>query len=199
MKLKWKNSQLKPELGKLPWRFRWLEFKRNLYGEIDVKHIRDQGLTPEGIKNLQKSGWIKWGPVDWVKPNIKWYRVALKVTRRYIQDMEGERNAGLPRRFTRSYKNFEIDCEIFVIQPFHLIASWLRLLYAWYHWQNWQNVYDMETRWVNKAYWISGYKYALEEYSIEPPLYLDMEVLYDRVRKRKKNNDVETVHGRGSV
>lgn len=77
---------------------------------------------------------------------VKWYRVSLIASHRYLEDTMHVENNYIPKRFKRAYHDFNTDTWIFILQPFHIIVPWIRLIYQWYHWKNTVIVYELEKK-----------------------------------------------------
>lgn len=90
------------------------------------------------------------------EPYWKWYRLKFKVSRKYLED--GYR---VPRRYGRSYYEFDIDATTYWIIPINLIVGFFRHLYFLVAWNLTTKFIDRQVGLVSqmgfKQGYISGY------------------------------------------
>lgn len=132
-------GRLEKDGKRMKWKNWWPEFKRNLYGLPEIQYNWPTRKFP-------------------VKTDIKWYRVKLTCTRKFIEDNEGTRNFNLPKRFALAYRDYHVDTFIFILQPFHIIVPWIIATFLWYKYNHARFFDEVNLRRYERAAWLDGYK-----------------------------------------
>lgn len=65
----------------------------------------------------------------YIRPIVNWYRIKITMTRKFLQDTEGE-ILPIPRRFGYSYREFDTGTRIYYLIPLNVIVTFMRWLFA---------------------------------------------------------------------
>lgn len=143
---------------------KWNQIKTDFNGPISIKVERIPYEEP------QYYGKITFHSSEKVTPIFKWYRFSFLVTRRFYEDFgEGLINQGFPTRFKRGWHDFDRDCWIWYLIPFHIIIPACKLFRIWFFWECVDSIERKQLE-IDKAaalkekMWDESRKYAHEYY-----------------------------------
>lgn len=110
---------------------KYREIREHFNGMVMVK------VEPVPFDEVQRyPGGVQFHSRTKVTPIIKWYRFSFIATRRFMEDYgEGMINGGFPWRFKRGWHDFDRDCWIWYLIPFHLIVPACKLARIWFYWK----------------------------------------------------------------